>query len=150
MNIQSPPPNQVSPKPAAGGVSADPAAITVAYGDGIGPEIMRASLRVLQAAGARLAIEEIGIGESVYLAGNSSGIGPEAWDSLARTGVFYKAPISTPQGGGYKSLNVTVRKSLGLFSNVRPCVSYAPFIPTRHPGTRRGRCQTARQSATGA
>lgn len=107
--------------------------ITVAYGDGIGPEIMQASLRVLEAAGAAIAPEVIDIGEAVYLAGNSAGIAPEAWDSLRRTRVFYKAPITTPQGGGYKSLNVTVRKSLGLFANIRPCVSYAPFIETRHP-----------------
>lgn len=107
--------------------------ITVAYGDGIGPEIMRASLRVLAAAGAAIAPEVIDIGEAVYLSGNSAGIAPDAWDSLRRTRVFYKAPITTPQGGGYKSLNVTVRKSLGLFANIRPCVSYAPFVETRHP-----------------
>jgi isocitrate dehydrogenase len=47
--------------------------------------------------------------------------------------VFYKAPITTPQGGGYKSLNVTIRKTLGLYANVRPCVSYAPFVETHHP-----------------
>jgi isocitrate dehydrogenase len=109
-------------------------AITVARGDGIGPEIMEATLRVLEAAGARLAIEEIEIGEATYLAGHSAGITPEAWESLRRTRVFLKAPITTPQGGGYKSLNVTVRKTLGLFANVRPCVAYAPFVPTRHPG----------------
>ena len=107
--------------------------ITVAYGDGIGPEIMTASLRVLMAAGAAIAPEVIDIGEQVYLAGNSAGISTDAWDSLRRTKVFYKAPITTPQGGGYKSLNVTVRKSLGLYANVRPCVSYAPFIQTKHP-----------------
>lgn len=110
-----------------------PLPITVAHGDGIGPEIMKASLRVLEAAGARLEIEDIAIGESVYLAGNSAGIGASAWDSLRQTKVFYKAPITTPQGGGYKSLNVTVRKSLGLFANVRPCVAYAPFVAARHP-----------------
>lgn len=108
--------------------------VTVAYGDGIGPEIMQASLRVLMAAGADIAPETISIGEQVYLAGNTAGIGPEAWDSLRRTRVFYKAPITTPQGGGYKSLNVTVRKSLGLYANIRPCRSYAPFVATRHPG----------------
>ena len=114
-------------------LATSPVPITVAHGDGIGTEIMKASLRVLEAAGARLAVEDIAIGESVYLAGNSSGIEPSAWDSLRRTKVFYKAPITTPQGGGYKSLNVTVRKSLGLFANVRPCVAYAPFVVTKHP-----------------
>ncbi len=108
--------------------------VTVAFGDGIGPEIMQASLKVLIEAGANIAIETIDIGERLYRSGQTSGIGPEAWESLRRTKVFYKAPITTPQGGGYKSLNVTVRKALGLFANVRPCVAYHPFIATKHPG----------------
>jgi isocitrate dehydrogenase len=107
--------------------------VSVAYGDGIGPEIMEASLRVLAAAGARLAIEEVELGEKVYLAGHSAGVTAESWDSIRRTKVFYKAPITTPQGGGFKSLNVTVRKSLGLFANVRPCRSLAPAVPCLHP-----------------
>jgi isocitrate dehydrogenase len=108
-------------------------AITVAKGDGIGPEIMDATLHILKEAGARIDIEEIEIGEKVYLSGNSAGIAPESWDSLRSTKVFLKAPITTPQGGGYKSLNVTVRKTLGLYANIRPCVSYHPFIKTKHP-----------------
>ncbi len=110
-----------------------PTPITIAKGDGIGPEIMNATLRILEAAGAQLAIEEIEIGEKVYLQGNSAGIEPHAWESLRRTRVFLKAPITTPQGGGFKSLNVTTRKVLGLFANIRPCVSYHPFIQTKHP-----------------
>ncbi|MCP5469344.1 MAG: NADP-dependent isocitrate dehydrogenase [Chlamydiales bacterium] len=108
-------------------------AITVADGDGIGPEIMAATLQTLEAAGAALEIEKVAIGEKVYLAGNKAGIAEEAWDSLRRTKVFLKAPITTPQGGGYRSLNVTVRSRLGLYANVRPCISYAPFIRTKHP-----------------
>ncbi|MCA1624889.1 MAG: NADP-dependent isocitrate dehydrogenase [Acidobacteria bacterium] len=65
--------------------------ITVAHGDGIGPEIMAATLHILKEA------------------------------------------VTTPQGGGFKSLNVTVRKSLGMYANIRPCVSYAPFVETRFP-----------------
>ena len=107
--------------------------VTVAYGDGIGPEIMDATLAILEAAGARIAIEPIAIGEHVYLAGNSAGIEPSAWESLRRTKVFLKAPITTPSGSGYKSLNVTIRKTLGLYANVRPCVSYAPYVHTLHP-----------------
>ncbi len=107
--------------------------VTIARGDGIGPEIMQATLDVLSAAGAELDYEEIQIGRAVYERGIKSGIEPEAWDSLRRTKVFLKAPITTPQGGGFKSLNVTVRKTLGLFANVRPCVSYAPYVETRHP-----------------
>ena len=110
------------------------ARISVAFGDGIGPEIMMASLKVLLAAGAKLEIEPVELGERVYRAGHSAGITADAWDSLRRTRVFYKAPITTPQGGGFKSLNVTARKTLGLFANVRPCASYAPAIATRHPG----------------
>ncbi len=107
--------------------------ITVAHGDGIGPEIMAATLRIIEAAGAQLDIETIEIGEKMYAKGYQAGIAPEAWDSLRRTRVFLKAPITTPQGGGFKSLNVTIRKALGLFANVRPCRSYAPFIATKHP-----------------
>jgi isocitrate dehydrogenase len=107
--------------------------ITVAHGDGIGPEIMAATLRILEAAGAQLDIETIEIGEQVYRRGISSGIEPSAWDSLRRTKVFLKAPITTPQGGGFKSLNVTVRKTLGLYANIRPSVAYAPYVKTRHP-----------------
>jgi isocitrate dehydrogenase len=108
--------------------------ITVAYGDGIGPEIMEASLHILREAGARLDLETIEIGEKIYLKGISAGIEESSWESLRRTGVFYKAPITTPQGGGFKSLNVTTRKTLGLYANVRPCVAYAPFVETKHPG----------------
>ncbi len=107
--------------------------ITIAHGDGIGPEIMQATLRILTAAGANIAPEVVDIGEKVYLGGNSAGIEDSAWESLRRTKVFLKAPITTPSGGGYKSLNVTVRKTLGLYANVRPCVSYAPFVDTLHP-----------------
>lgn len=106
--------------------------ITVAYGDGIGPEIMTATLRILEAAGAAIAPEVIEIGEAVYRRGHTSGIEDSAWDSLRRTRVFLKAPITTPSGGGYKSLNVTVRKTLGLYANVRPVQSYEPFVTTKH------------------
>jgi len=108
--------------------------ISIAYGDGIGPEIMRATLDIILAGGAQLDIEEIEIGEKVYLAGNPSGIAPSAWESLRRTKVFLKAPITTPQGGGYKSLNVTTRTALGLYANVRPAVAYFPFVETKYPG----------------
>jgi isocitrate dehydrogenase len=107
--------------------------ITVAYGDGIGPEIMQATLDIILAGGAQLDIETIEIGEKVYLSGNTAGIAPSAWESLRRTKVFLKAPITTPQGGGFKSLNVTTRKMLGLYANVRPCVAYAPYVDTKHP-----------------
>ncbi len=107
--------------------------ITVAYGDGIGPEIMAATLDIIKAGGARIDVEEIEVGEKVYLKGISAGIEPSSWESLRRNRVFLKAPITTPQGGGYKSLNVTTRTAFGLYANVRPCVSYYPFVDTKHP-----------------
>ncbi len=107
--------------------------ITVAYGDGIGPEIMNATLRILDAAGAGLEYDIIEIGEKVYLSGNTSGISDENWHILERNKIFLKAPITTPQGGGYQSLNVAIRKTLGLYANVRPCVSYSPFVATNFP-----------------
>lgn len=107
--------------------------IAVAYGDGIGPEIMKATLDIIQTAGANIEIETVEIGEKVYLRGIETGMDPNAWELLRRTKVFLKAPITTPQGGGYKSLNVTTRKALGLYANVRPSVSYSPFVHTKHP-----------------
>ena len=113
--------------------SATPITIAVAHGDGIGPEIMEATLRILEAAGAPLRYDRIEVGEAVYRSGHASGIAPEAWDVLRRHRVLLKAPITTPQGGGYKSLNVTLRKSLGMFANVRPVKSYAPYVASPHP-----------------
>jgi isocitrate dehydrogenase len=107
--------------------------ITVARGDGIGPEIMKATLHVLKEAGAELDIHEVEIGEKVYNRGILTGIEPKTWETIKNTEAFLKAPITTPQGGGFKSLNVTVRTTLGLYANIRPCVSYAPFIATKHP-----------------
>ena len=107
--------------------------ITVAKGDGIGPEIMNATLSIIMAAGAEIEIDEISVGEQVYLSGNTSGIAKSSWDVIRENKVFLKAPITTPQGGGYKSLNVSTRKFLGLYANVRPCTSLYPFVRTKHP-----------------
>jgi len=107
--------------------------ITIAKGDGIGPEIMEATLSILKAADAQLEYEEIEVGEKVYRSGNTSGISNNAWDSIRKNKIFLKAPITTPQGGGYKSLNVTTRKALGLYANLRPCKSLHPFVQTKHP-----------------
>jgi isocitrate dehydrogenase len=107
--------------------------ITIASGDGIGPSIMKATFHILEAADARIMPEYIEIGEKVYLRGQTNGIDASAWESLRRTKVFLKAPITTPQAGGYKSLNVSMRKALGLYANVRPCIAYSPFVDTKHP-----------------
>jgi len=111
-----------------------PVPVAVAHGDGIGPEIMDAVLSLLRQAEARIEIHPIEVGRAVYEQGHSAGITPDAWATLRRTGVLLKAPITTPRGKGYKSLNVTIRKSLGLFANVRPCPTFHPFIHTTHPG----------------
>lgn len=108
--------------------------ITVAYGDGIGPEIMEAALHILNEAGAPLEMHVIEIGEKIFLKGIPTGMEPSCWDTIRSTKAFLKAPITTPQGGGFKSLNVTVRTTLGLYANVRPCVAYSPFVQTKHPG----------------
>ena len=110
----------------------DKTPITVAYGDGIGPEIMPAVMHILETAGARIEPEVIEIGERVYQRGITTGIDDAAWESIRRTRVFLKAPITTPQGGGFKSLNVTTRVALGLFANVRPAATFHPYIQTKH------------------
>jgi isocitrate dehydrogenase len=112
----------------------DRTTIAVAPGDGIGPEIMRAALRILDAAGAPLVYDMVEVGESVYRKGVSSGIPREAWEVMRKHRILLKGPITTPQGGGFKSVNVTIRKSLNLFANVRPCKSYTPYVASPHPG----------------
>ncbi|QKK02047.1 MAG: NADP-dependent isocitrate dehydrogenase [Pseudomonadota bacterium] len=111
-----------------------PTPVVLAEGDGIGPEITEATCRVLEAAGAAVELVPVNIGEACYRQGVSSGIPAEAWELIRRHRVLLKGPITTPQGGGYKSLNVTLRKTLGLFANVRPCRSLHPVLPSRHPG----------------
>ena len=108
--------------------------ITVARGDGIGPEVTDATLRILAAADAPLDLEPVTIGLAAYEQGHPTGITPEAWETIRRNEVFLKGPITTPQGGGYRSLNVTIRTTLGLYANVRPTSAFAPFVHSMHPG----------------
>ena len=108
------------------------ARIAVAAGDGIGPEIMDAVQRILNASSAQIEYVPIIIGEQMYHQGHRAGIAPEAWEILKSTDAFLKAPITTPQGGGFKSLNVTIRTTLGLYANVRPCITYSPYVKTKH------------------
>jgi isocitrate dehydrogenase len=107
--------------------------ITIAKGDGIGPEISDAVLKIIKASGVELNFEEVKVGKELYESGHESGIEPETWKTLERNKVFLKGPITTPQGGGYKSLNVTMRKALGLFANVRPVKAYAPYVHSFFP-----------------
>jgi isocitrate dehydrogenase len=105
--------------------------ICIARGDGIGPEIMQATLDVLNELKLDIEFHEIELGEKLYLKGHSAGIETSSWDLLRQYPVLLKAPITTPQGKGYKSLNVTLRKTLGLFANVRRSLSYDPIVPSR-------------------
>ena len=107
--------------------------ITIAYGDGIGPEIMEATIRILKEAKAQISLEVVEVGESLYKKGYTSGISNTTWESLERTKILLKAPITTPQGGGCKSLNVTMRKTLGLFANIRPNIAFSPYVKTYFP-----------------
>jgi isocitrate dehydrogenase len=107
--------------------------IAIAHGDGIGPEIMQATLQILQEASLPLSFHEIEVGQKCYLQGWKNGINPSAWDTLRSCKAFLKAPITTPQGGGFRSLNVTIRAVLGLYANIRPCAAYWPSVDTKYP-----------------
>jgi isocitrate dehydrogenase len=107
--------------------------IAVAEGDGIGPEITQATLAILRAADPALHFQNVIVGLKAYEAGLLSGVGDDTWQALEKHKVMLKGPITTPQGGGYKSVNVTLRKTLGLYANLRPCVSFHPFVSSLHP-----------------
>ncbi|MEM9620548.1 MAG: NADP-dependent isocitrate dehydrogenase [Pseudomonadota bacterium] len=107
--------------------------ISVAAGDGIGPEITAATLQVLDAAHVPLRFQPIEMGLQCWQQGLTSGVPGASWDAIRDSGVLLKGPMTTPQGSGMKSLNVTLRKSLGLFANVRPVRAYVPYVPSHHP-----------------
>jgi len=97
--------------------------IAVIRGDGIGPEIMHASLRVLDALDVGLAYDFVDAGLSAYEA--SGELLPQATlDAIARHRVALKSPLTTPVGGGFASINVELRKRFDLYANVRPAISY--------------------------
>ena len=96
--------------------------ITVFKGDGIGPEITDAVIRVLDAAGAQLEYEIFNVGAAEYEAHGAS-IPQAAFDSVERNKVFIKSPITTPLGKGFRSLNVALRKKYDLYANIRPAKS---------------------------
>ena len=108
--------------------------IAIAEGDGIGPELTAAVLAILQAADPALVFDPVVVGLKAYEAGAMAGFGTDVMDAITRHGVLLKGPITTPQGGGFKSVNVSLRKTLGLYANLRPCVAYHPFVDTHHPG----------------
>lgn len=99
------------------------------YGDGIGPEIMKAVISIISSAGIKPEPIEVEMGEKVYRKGVNSGITDETLEQLSECGMLLKAPITTPRGQGYKSLNVTLRKTFGLYANIRPVRSYPQVLP---------------------
>lgn len=93
--------------------------ISVAKGDGIGPEIMDAVLDIFQAAKVPLEYDFVQMGKGVYDKGFSTGMTDEAKVSIESTGILFKGPMETPKGGGVKSINVTARKTWNTHSNIR-------------------------------
>ena len=103
--------------------------ITVFKGDGIGPEITDAVIKVLNAANAKLEYEVFNVGAKVY---EETGeyIPEKAFESYEKNKILLKSPITTPVGKGFRSLNVTLRNKYDLWANIRPAKSN-PCIPTR-------------------
>ena len=107
--------------------------VTAIPGDGIGPEVMRATQTVLAAAGARVEWEEALAGAEAFRRGIAAGATKETLDSIARNGVALKGPLETPVGFGDKSANVTLRKTFEMYGNIRP-VRELPGIRTPFSG----------------
>ena len=93
--------------------------IAVAKGDGIGPEIMDATLSIIQATRAPIDFEMVDMGKTWYEKGHSSGMTPEAKNTIEQLGILFKGPMETPKGKGMKSINVTARKMWSTYANKR-------------------------------
>ena len=93
--------------------------IAVANGDGIGPEIMQAVLRVFEANNVPLEYKFVEMGKSYFDAGYSTGMTPEAKETIETLGLLFKGPMETPKGKGVKSINVTARKVWNTYANQR-------------------------------
>ncbi len=106
--------------------------ITLIPGDGIGPEVAEATVRVVDATGVAVDWERVDAGEKA-LAQTGELLPESVYQSLARTHVGLKGPTATPIGGGHKSINVTLRKKLDLYTNFRP-VRMLPGLKTRFQG----------------
>jgi isocitrate dehydrogenase len=107
--------------------------ITLIPGDGIGPEVMTAARRVVEAAGARVEWEERQAGASVFKQGIASGVPQDTLESIRKTRVVLKGPLETPVGFGEKSANVTLRKLFETYGNIRPVREF-PGVHTPYSG----------------
>src|SRR5512142_1105860 len=106
--------------------------ITLIPGDGIGPEVARATVRILEATGIKFDWEPQEAGAEAYEKYHEY-IPKELIDSIERTHVALKGPVTTPIGGGFSSINVALRKKFELYCNFRP-IQNLPGLPTRYPG----------------
>jgi isocitrate dehydrogenase (NAD+) len=104
--------------------------VTLIPGDGIGPELAEATRRVLDASGVKLDWEVVEAGEAV-MAKEGTPLPQYVLDSILRNKVAIKGPITTPVGEGFRSVNVTLRQTLGLYANLRP-VRSIPGLKTRY------------------
>src|SRR4249919_1109731 len=105
--------------------------VTLIPGDGTGPELTEATRRVLEATGVGFDWDVHDAGADVMEAYGGNPLPDQVLDSIVRTGVALKGPITTPVGGGFRSVNVTLRKALDLYGQVRPCKSY-PGVRSRY------------------
>src|ERR1700674_1149152 len=106
--------------------------VTLIPGDGIGPEVIQATVRMLEATGVKFEWESFAAGAEAFEKYKEN-IPKELNDSIERTRVGLKGPVTTPIGGGFASINVELRKRFELFANFRP-IRNLPHIPTRYPG----------------
>jgi isocitrate dehydrogenase (NAD+) len=106
--------------------------VTLIPGDGIGPEVMGATVRILEASGVKFEWEPVQAGADAFEKYKEY-IPRELTESIERTRVALKGPITTPVGGGFASINVQLRKKFDLYANFRP-IHNLPHIPTRYPG----------------
>jgi isocitrate dehydrogenase len=107
--------------------------VTLIPGDGVGPEVVAAARRIVEAAGAAIDWEEQRAGASVFLEGLATGVPDETIESIRRTRVVLKGPLETPVGYGEKSANVTLRKLFETYGNIRPAREL-PGITTPYSG----------------
>ena len=106
--------------------------ITLIPGDGIGPEVTQAAVRILEATGVKFEWEVFQVGAEAFEKFHQY-IPKELIESIERTRVGLKGPVTTPVGEGFPSINVALRKKFELYANFRP-IRNLPHIPTRYPG----------------
>ena len=105
--------------------------ITLIPGDGIGHEVVKAVVRILEATGVKFEWESFAAGAEAYEKYKEY-IPKELVESIERTRVGLKGPVTTPVGGGFASINVALRQKFELYANFRP-IKNLPHIPTRYP-----------------